>query len=208
MKQGVSRTEETGGAGERRRDLGIAAALVGIGGLVVALALRIDPGVQTDPLGPRLFPLAMGTAIGVCGLLLAVCAFAPGRWTAPAPILAESGDNQEPPGEISPARLIAAVLLTGAYVAAFEPLGYLLATPPYVTAIVLVHGGARGRALLVPPLLLTAAFYATFRFGLLIPVPDGLLSLLGGDAPRRPPGQIGLWVRGSLLQRRERCCLR
>jgi hypothetical protein len=66
-------------------------------------------------------------------------------------------------------------MLTGAYVAAFEPIGYLLATPPYVAGIVLVHGGGRRRDLLLPPLLLTMVFYAAFRFGLLIPVPDGVL---------------------------------
>ena len=168
-------TSRTGGSAVGGRELVIAGALVGIGVAVVGLALRIDPGVQTDPLGPRLFPLAMGAAIGVCGLLLAVCAAAPGRWTAPAPVLAESGGDEEAPGEFSPARLMAAVILTGAYIATFEPLGYLLATPPYVASIVLIHGSAGWRALVVPPLLLTTAFYAAFRFGLLIPVPGGVL---------------------------------
>lgn len=175
MSQDASRTGEAGGAGVGRRDLAIAGALVGIGLVVIGLALRIDPGVQTDPLGPRMFPLAMGGAIGVCGLLLAICATVPGRWTTPSPILAETSGEEEDPGEFSPARLAAAVIFTGAYLAAFEPIGYLLATPPYVAAIVLLHGSARWRALVVPPLLLTVAFYAAFRFGLLIPVPDGLL---------------------------------
>ncbi|MFB3816814.1 MAG: tripartite tricarboxylate transporter TctB family protein, partial [Candidatus Methylomirabilales bacterium] len=53
--------------------------------------------------------------------------------------------------------------------------GYLLATPPYVAGIMLIHGGAAWRRHVLPPLLLTAAVYAAFRFGLLIPVPDGLL---------------------------------
>jgi hypothetical protein len=37
---------------------------------VIALATRIGPGVATDPPGPRVFPLALGAAIVVCGLLL------------------------------------------------------------------------------------------------------------------------------------------
>jgi putative tricarboxylic transport membrane protein len=157
------------------RDLAIAAALVALGVAVVVLAVRIEPGVQTDPLGPRVFPLAMGTAIGVCGLLLAAVAFAPGRWTAPSPLLADAVGEEEPPGSFSPMRLCAAVVLTGAYIAAFEPMGYLLATPPYVAALILIHGGARWRGFLLSPFLLTVAFYAAFRFGILIPVPDGLL---------------------------------
>jgi hypothetical protein len=67
------------------------------------------------------------------------------------------------------------MVTTAAYLAAFEPLGYLLATPPYVAAIMLIHGGAGRRALLMAPILTTVVLYATFRFGLLIPVPGGIL---------------------------------
>ncbi|HEU5321602.1 MAG TPA: tripartite tricarboxylate transporter TctB family protein, partial [Methylomirabilota bacterium] len=73
------------------------------------------------------------------------------------------------------ARLAAAFAVTAAYVAAFEPVGYLLATPPYVAAILLIHGGAPRRAGVVAPVLVTLALYAGFRFGLLVPVPDGVL---------------------------------
>ena len=53
--------------------------------------------------------------------------------------------------------------------------GYLLATPLYVVAILLLQPGARARAFVAAPVLVTLALYAAFRFGLLIPVPDGLL---------------------------------
>jgi len=175
MKGDVSRTGETESAGVRRQDLAIAGGLVAIGVVVVWLALQVDPGVQTDPLGPRVFPLAMGAGIGVCGLLLAVSTATSRRWMEPTPLLAESGGDEEAPGAFSPARLTAAAVLTAVYIAAFEPIGYLLATPPYVAAIALVHGGARWRGLALSPLLLTVAFYAAFRFGLLMPVPDGVL---------------------------------
>jgi putative tricarboxylic transport membrane protein len=141
---------------------------------LVALALRIPAGVETDPLGPRAFPVAMGAAIALCGLLYAAAAAAPGRWGLPAPMLAESAGDDEGSAEMMPLRLTAAVALTAAYIAVFEPVGYVLATPAYIASLVLLHGG-RGRVLLLAPALLTAAFYAAFRFGLLIPVPDGLL---------------------------------
>jgi hypothetical protein len=70
---------------------------------------------------------------------------------------------------------VAAITLSAFYLVAFERLGYLLATPLYVGALLLVHGGASRRTLLTAPLLLSLAFYAAFRFGLLIPVPDGIL---------------------------------
>jgi hypothetical protein len=116
----------------------------------------------------------MGTAIALCGALLGVTARAPGRWVTPASILAEPGEDGAS-GQSSPGRLGAAVLATAAYLAAFEPLGYLLATPPYVTTIVLIQRPPRPWSVLAPAVLLTASFYVAFRFGLLIPVPDGLL---------------------------------
>jgi putative tricarboxylic transport membrane protein len=161
--------------GPRRRELALAGVLIGLAVLIAALALRIPPGVQTDPLGPAAFPLALGGAIGLCGLLLGGGALFSWGWTAPVAVLAESGPDGETPEAFSPGRLVAAIAVTAAYLAAFEPLGYLLATPPYVAAILLVHGGARWPTLAAVPVLLAAGFYAAFRFGLLIPVPDGVL---------------------------------
>jgi putative tricarboxylic transport membrane protein len=153
----------------------MAAALIALAAAIVVLSLSIAPGVRTDPLGPRVFPLALGAAIGLSGCLLAVAALAPGGLAATAPVLAEGGEAESAPPGLAPGRLLAAVVATAAYLAAFEPLGYLLATPAYVGAILLVHGGASRRALLSAPILVTAAFYAAFRFGLLVPVPDGAL---------------------------------
>jgi putative tricarboxylic transport membrane protein len=163
--------------GAHRRELGVAALLVGLAIAIVVAGWQIPPGVQTDPLGPRVFPLALGAAIGLCGVLLAVTTLAPGRFTTAMPVFVESAgdDDSAGSGAFSPGRLVAAIGLTAAYVAAFEPLGYLLATPLYVAALALVHGGASRRALVTAPVLLAVAFYAAFRFGLLIPVPDGIL---------------------------------
>jgi putative tricarboxylic transport membrane protein len=157
-----------------RRELVLGAVLVAVAVVVVVLALRIPPGVLTDPLGPRAFPLALGGAIGLCGLLLAATSLAPGRFVQAAPVFVEEGDDA-PAGPGSPGRLVAAVVLTVAYVAAFEPVGYLVATPLYVGALLLVQRASSWGTLVAAPLLVTAAFYAAFRFGLLIPVPDGVL---------------------------------
>jgi len=162
-----------------RRELAIAAFLVAFGGAVVAGSRTIEPGVHTDPLGPRAFPMALGAAIVLCGLLLGAVALVfrgqPGRT---GPLANEGPDEEAEAGPFSPARLLGAIVATGVYIAAFDRLGYLLATPPYVAAILLIHGGAPRRALLIAPLLLTILFYATFRFGLLIPVPGGMLEAI------------------------------
>jgi len=163
-------------AGVNHRDAGVAATLVLLGLAVVGLALRVEPGVQTDPLGPRVFPLALGAAIALCGLLLGVSARLGDRWTASTAMFVESADDDASEGELSsPVRLVGAIAVTAVYLLAFERLGYLLATPGYVVGILLLQQGVRARAFLTAPVLVTLALYGAFRFGLLIPVPDGIL---------------------------------
>jgi putative tricarboxylic transport membrane protein len=159
----------------RRRELAVAGVLVGFAVLVVALSLRIPPGVETDPLGPRLFPLGLGAAIGLCGLLLAADALGLTPASGAATALVEQGGGEGSPASFAPGRLAATALATAVYVALFEPLGYLSATPAYVGAILLIQRGVTPRAFLTAALLLPAVFYAAFRFGLLIPLPAGVL---------------------------------
>ena len=123
-----------------------------------------------------MFPLALGAAIALCGLLLGVSALVGDRWTASAAMFVETADDDASEGDLlSPWRLVGAIAATAAYLVAFERLGYLLATPGYVVTILLLHTGVRARAFLTAPVLVTLALYAAFRFGLLIPVPDGIL---------------------------------
>jgi putative tricarboxylic transport membrane protein len=177
MTNGSTKSEDRAPtAGAPRQDLVVALVLVGLGLVVIGLALGVTPGVQTDPLGPRAVPLALGAAIGVCGLLLAAAAVFGDRWTASAAMFVETADDDASEGGLeSPWRLVGAIAATAAYLFAFERLGYLLATPLYVVAILLLQPCARARAFVAAPVLVTLALYAAFRFGLLIPVPDGLL---------------------------------
>jgi hypothetical protein len=161
-----------------RRELAIAAFLVTFGGTVVALARQIPQGVSTDPLGPAAFPTALGWGIAICGLLLAVATMAFRGQALRGTVLADAhpdDDASADAGPFSPARLLGAVAATTAYLAVFTRLGYLIATPLYVAALMLIHGGAGKRTLLRAPLLVTAALYLTFRFVLRAPVPDGIL---------------------------------
>jgi hypothetical protein len=166
-----------------RRELVIAAGLVVLGLTVAVQARQIPPGVSTDPLGPAAFPIALGWATAICGVLLGAATLVfRGQVSAGAAVLSDTTPDDDgttaPAGTFSPARLIGAIVATGAYLAVFTRLGYLISTPLYVAAIMRIHGGATSRSLLVAPLLVTAAHYATFRFGLLIPVPDGILESL------------------------------
>jgi putative tricarboxylic transport membrane protein len=176
MTEGSTTSVARAPAGPSRRDLAVAAVLVLFGVAVIGLALRLDAGVQTDPLGPRAFPLALGAATALCGLLLGVVTLLGDRWTASSAVFVEAADDDASEGEVGSSwRLVAAVAATAAYLLLFERLGYLLATPGYVVAVLLLQPGVRARTFLTAPVLVTLALYAAFRFGLLIPVPDGVL---------------------------------
>jgi putative tricarboxylic transport membrane protein len=161
-----------------RREIAIAVFLAAFGGVVIALSGQIESGVYTDPLGPRVFPYALGAGIALCGLLLGVGALF--CWQAEqAGFLSDPGGvEQVEKGPFSPTRLVGAVGATAIYVAAFEPVGYLIATPLYVMAILLIHGGTPRRTLIVAPVMITTVLYLTFRFALRIPVPGGVLESL------------------------------
>jgi hypothetical protein len=120
-----------------RREIAVAVFLAAFGAIVIALSGKIESGVYTDPLGPRVFPSALGMGIALCGLLLGVGAIF--RWQPKQAGLLSDGAGQEEveKGPFSPTRLLVAVAATALYVAAFEPVGYLLATPLYVVALMI-----------------------------------------------------------------------
>jgi len=158
-----------------RREVAIAVFLTAFGFLVIALSGKIESGVYTDPLGPRVFPYALGVGIAVCGFLLGIAALFPWQ-SEQAGFLSDPGGGEDVErGAFSAARLLGAVGTTGLYVAAFEPAGYLISTPLYVIAILVIRGGIPWRTLVVAPLMITTVLYVTFRFALRIPVPGGLL---------------------------------
>jgi putative tricarboxylic transport membrane protein len=161
-----------------RREIAIAVFLAAFGGAVIVLSGEIQSGVQTDPLGPRVFPSALGAGIALCGLLLGIGALF--RWQPQQSglLLDGGGADEVEKGPFSPARLLGAAAATAIYVAAFQPVGYLLATPLYVAAILLTHGRTPWRTLIIAPAVITTVLYLTFRFALRIPVPDGVLERL------------------------------
>jgi putative tricarboxylic transport membrane protein len=160
-----------------RRELAAAAVLIAFGLYIISVARRIPLGVATDPLGPRFFPIALGAMIAICGALLVVgVLLARGRPRGRAD--GESDPDDDAVGAFSISRLAAAIALTALYLVLFEPLGYLLATPLYVLSVMLLHRGAPPRMLVLTPVLVTVTLYLVFKYGLLIPVPDGILEPL------------------------------
>ena len=164
-----------------RKDVIAAAVLVAFGAAVVAVGLKIPLGVATDPLGPRTFPVALGAGIAICGVLLVAGMLLFRSAPAGPGLLGDMDPEDEAAADAGPfslTRLVGAVAITAGYLAAFEPVGYLLSTWGYVLALMMLHGGAPGRSLVSTPPLVTLVLYLTFKYGLRIPVPEGMLAPL------------------------------
>jgi hypothetical protein len=71
--------------------------------------------------------------------------------------------------------LLGAIGLTALYLAVLEPAGYLLATPLYLAALLLVQGGVTARAFVLTVLGLPAALYLLFAVAMRVPLPTGPL---------------------------------
>lgn len=162
------------------REITVALFLIAFGVSTAVYAVAsIRSGVVTDPLGPAAVPTALGSAIALCGVLLLVAALLPSALRrSSAGLLDLVAEPEEETAPFSPTRLALAFVATVAYVATFERLGQLLATPPYVAALMLIHGGARRRTLFVAPILVTAVLFLGFRGALQVPLPGGPLEQL------------------------------
>jgi hypothetical protein len=128
---------------------------------VLALTVGLPAATAADPVGPRGFPGLLALVIAACGTALAL-------WPREA-------SEDEGRGRLAPRPLLGAIGLTAAYLAALEPAGYLLATPPYLAGLLLVQGRVTVRAFLLTVLGLPAALYALFAVAMRVPLPKGPL---------------------------------
>ena len=122
-------------------------------------------------MGPRGFPVLLALVILACGVALGVAPERPSSAGAP------DGEAEER-GALAPRPLLGAIGLTGAYLAVLEPAGYLLATPPYLAALLLVQGRVTTRAFVLTVLGLPVALYILFAVVMRVPLPPGPLEPL------------------------------
>jgi putative tricarboxylic transport membrane protein len=151
-----------------RADRVLAAVLVCLALAVLGLAAELPGGSEADPVGPRGFPALLGLVLLACGLALGVTA---GR---------RPGDDEEAAarGALAATPVVAAVGLTAAYLAVLEPAGFLLATPPYVAALLLARGGVPARTFALAALGLPLGLYVLFALAMRVPLPLGPLEPL------------------------------
>jgi len=131
---------------------------------LLALTVGLPAATAADPVGPRGFPGLLGLVILACGVALVLVPRA-------EPDAAERG-------ALAPRPLLGAIALTALYLAILEPVGYLLATPPYLAGLLLVQGRVPARTLLLTALGVPAVLYALFAVAMRVPLPMGPLEPL------------------------------
>lgn len=157
-----------------RVDRLLGAVLVCFGLGVLALAVWLPAATAADPVGPRGFPVLLALVILACGVALVV---APERPSSTGGVPDGEAEEEER-GALAPRPLLGAIALTAAYLAVLEPAGYLLATPPYLAALLLVQGRVAPRAFVLTVLGLPVALYVLFSVVMRVPLPPGPLEPL------------------------------
>jgi hypothetical protein len=134
-----------------------------LGAAVVAAALGLPEGTETGGPGTRFLPVVLGGLLVVLGARV-------GFGRAPA-----GGEVAAGPAPGGWARVVWTLAVLGAYVLAFERLGFLLATAAVVAVLLVAYGERRPPVVLAVALAATGATYALFALWLKVPLPRGVL---------------------------------
>lgn len=165
---------------DRRLDIALAVGFMVLGLVVLWQAGGIRMGVMRDPVGPRAaFYFCGAIMLGGGGLVVLR------HWRA---LRRGAGRLTDPEGSTDtegfPASLTRAASLAGlcfAYAALFNPLGYLLATPPFIVAALAVLDQRRWGVNVLIAVLFTGIAYVVFGHVLGVRMPHGPLTQLFRD---------------------------
>ena len=157
---------------DRRIDLAVALAFAAFGLFVIVQAAGIPAGVMRDPIGPRAaFYVGGGVMLGG-GLILAARRLA--SWRGISDHMVPNEGTPDEPGHPASTRraflIVAACLI---YALLFQPLGYLLATPPFVFLALFVMGERHWPVTAAIALIFTGTAYVVFAQVLGVRVPVG-----------------------------------
>jgi putative tricarboxylic transport membrane protein len=148
----------------------VCAVLVAVGAFLIFDALSLEAGfAKVDPVGPRLFPIAIGTILIVLAIVLAV---AVPRGSVGE---ADAGEDVDPntPGDWRTVGLLVGLFV--AVIVLVNPLGWAITgTLLFAGAATILGNRHYIRNIVIGAVLAVASFYA-FYSGLGIPLPAGIL---------------------------------
>jgi putative tricarboxylic transport membrane protein len=148
----------------------VCVVLVVVGAFLIYDALSLEAGfAKVDPVGPKLFPIAIGSVLIVLAVVLAV---AIPRGSVGE---ADAGEDVDPntPGDWRTVGLLVALFV--AVIVLVNPLGWAIAgTLLFAGAATILGNRHYVRNIVIGAALAVASFYA-FYSGLGIPLPAGIL---------------------------------
>ena len=148
----------------------VCVVLVAVGGFLIYDALSLEAGfAKVDPVGPKLFPIAIGIILIVLAVVLAI-AIPRGSIGE-----ADAGEDVDPntPGDWRTVGLLVGLFV--AVIVLVAPLGWAIAgTLLFAGAATILGSRHYVRNIVIGAALAVASFYA-FYSGLGIPLPAGIL---------------------------------
>jgi putative tricarboxylic transport membrane protein len=148
----------------------VCVVLVAVGGFLIYDALSLEAGfAKVDPVGPKLFPIAIGSILIVLAVVLAV---AIQRGSVGE---ADAGEDVDPntPGDWRTVGLLVGLFV--AVIVLVNPLGWAITgTLLFAGAATILGNRHYIRNIVIGAALAVASFYA-FYSGLGIPLPAGIL---------------------------------
>jgi len=162
---------------DKRVDLAVALGIVLVGALVLIMARNIRAGSIPDPIGSRGLANITGSFLIIFGIALAVLRLI--SWSAlPGNLVPNDGQLDEEGYPASTLRYFATALSALLWVWLMKPLGFIIVTPLFMLALILLMGTRSKIKLIFFPTLFSLVLWYAFSQPLHVILPLGPLTLI------------------------------
>ncbi len=148
---------------------------VAVGAFVLIYSAPYASVKSLDPVGPAYLPRILGVGIVLLGSGMFLESYLKYRKEL-AEKETEKAEAEEPSSPGGAMRIVLSAVSAIVYLTLMEPLGFIIATPVFIAAIMLIYGDRNRKRLLLMSLGFTAGLYATFALGLKVLLPLGFIA--------------------------------
>jgi hypothetical protein len=161
----------------KRIDLAVAVTVILVGAFILIEARDIRAGLIPDPITSRGLANITGTFLIIAGMIVALLRLK--SWSAlPGNYVPLEGSADEPGHPASAVRSFAVMLSALLWVFLLKPLGFLIVTPLFLAAILLIMGIRSKRTVIAFSIIFALILWITFSQILKIILPLGPLTAL------------------------------
>lgn len=128
-----------------------------------------------DPIGAAYLPRLLGSGTSILGLGLFIDSyFKFSNLLRTVKVESSERDGPQSSNYQGAVRILLSIIACVCYIALIEPLGYILTTPAFITAIMTIYGESNKKRIAAMAVGMTAALYAIFALGLKVLLPPGI----------------------------------